>query len=143
VQRLLVPETVQLPPAQAALLLEYRDDLLGLGLEIDDFGGGTILLGGYPHLLGKGPPCDILRAVAEQLSERDRVPTREAMLNDLMALMACHSAVRAGDRLSAEQVRQLAAERHLAQDARHCPHGRPSSLLFTRAELDRQFRRTG
>ena len=59
-----------------------------------------------------------------------------------MALMACHAAVRAGDRLSPEQVRQLAAQRHLAQDAHHCPHGRPSSLLFTRQELDRQFRRT-
>src|SRR3569623_930095 len=143
VQKLLIPEPVQLPPAPAALLLEHRVDLLALGLEIDDFGGGTVLLGGYPHLLGKKPPCEILRAVAEQLAAKDRVPTREVLLNDLMALMACHSAVRAGDRLSAEQVRRHAAERHLAQDAHHCPHGRPSSLLFTRGELDRQFRRTG
>jgi DNA mismatch repair protein MutL len=143
VQKLLIPEPIDLPPAQAALLLEHRADLADLGLEIDDFGGGTILLGGYPHLLGKKPPGEILRAVAEQLSAGERVPSREAMLNDLMALMACHSAVRAGDRLSAEQVRSLAAERHLAQDSHHCPHGRPSSLLFTRGELDRQFRRTG
>jgi DNA mismatch repair protein MutL len=143
VQKLLVPETVQLPPAQAALLLEHRADLLGLGLEIDDFGGGTVLMGGYPHLLAKKPPGEILRAVAEELAAKGRVPTREALLNDLMALLACHSAVRAGDRLSAEQVRQLAAERHLVQDSHHCPHGRPSSLLFTRAELDKQFRRSG
>ena len=143
VQKLLIPEPIDLPPAQAALLLAHRADLAGLGLEIDAFGGGTILLGGYPHLLGKKPPGEILRAVAEQLSARDRVPSREVMLNDLMALMACHSAVRAGDRLSAEQIRLLAAERHLAQDSHHCPHGRPSSLLFTRGELDRQFRRTG
>ena len=143
VQKLLIPEPIDLPPAQAALVLEHRADLADLGLEIDDFGGGTILMGGYPHLLGKKPPGEILRAVAEQLSTREYVPTRETMLNDLMALMACHGAVRAGDRLSVEQIRSLAAERHLAQDSHHCPHGRPSSLLFTRGDLDRQFRRTG
>ncbi len=143
VQKLLIPEPIDLPPAQAALLLEHRADLAGLGLEIDDFGGGTILLSGYPHLLGRKPPGEILRAVAEQLSARERVPSRETMLNDLMSLMACHSAVRAGDRLSGEQIRLLAAERHLSQDSHHCPHGRPSSLLFTRGDLDRQFRRTG
>ena len=142
-QKLLIPEPVQLPSAQAVLLLEHCADLAELGLEISDFGGGTILLSGYPHLLGKKPPCEILRAVAEQLSAKDRAPTREVMLNDLLSLMACHSAVRAGDRLSSEQIRSLAAERHLSQDSHHCPHGRPSSLLFTRGELDRQFRRTG
>jgi DNA mismatch repair protein MutL len=50
--------------------------------------------------------------------------------------------VRAGDRLSQEQIAALVEKRHLAQDAHHCPHGRPSSLLLTRQDLDRQFRRT-
>jgi DNA mismatch repair protein MutL len=56
--------------------------------------------------------------------------------------MACHAAVRAGDRLTQEEIDALVAQRHLARDAHHCPHGRPTSLLFTRRDLDRQFRRT-
>jgi DNA mismatch repair protein MutL len=141
VQKLLIPEPVHFPPAQAALLLEQREALAALGLEVDDFGGGTVLLGGYPAVLGKRSPRDILRALVEYLSGKDRLPTREVLLNDLMALMACHAAVRAGDRLGQEEIQQLVAQRHLAQDAHHCPHGRPTSLLFTRNDLDRQYRR--
>jgi DNA mismatch repair protein MutL len=143
VQKLLIPEPVSLPPAQAALLLEHRAELAELGLEVDDFGGGTVLLGGYPAVLGKRPPRDVLRAVVEYLAGKERPPAREVLLNDLMALMACHAAVRAGDRLGPEEIRELLEQRHLAQDAHHCPHGRPSSLLFSKHELDRQFRRLG
>jgi DNA mismatch repair protein MutL len=56
--------------------------------------------------------------------------------------MACHAAVRAGDRLPPEQVAELVAQRGLAEDAHHCPHGRPTSLLFTHRDLARQFGRT-
>jgi DNA mismatch repair protein MutL len=142
VQHLLVPEPVNLPPAQAALLLAHREALAELGLQVDDFGGGTVLLGSYPAVLGKKPPRDVLGAVVEYLTRQERPPTREVLLNDLMALVACHTAVRAGDRLSQEQIAALVEKRHLAQDAHHCPHGRPSSLLLTRQDLDRQFRRT-
>lgn len=69
-------------------------------------------------------------------------PRREEMLNDLLSLMACHSAVPAGDRFSPEEVAPLATQRHLAQDSHHCPHGRPTSLLFSHHDLKRQFRRT-
>jgi len=50
-------------------------------------------------------------------------------------------AVRGGDRLSQEEIDALVAQRELAQDSQHCPHGRPSSLLFTTHDLERQFRR--
>jgi DNA mismatch repair protein MutL len=142
IQKLLIPEPVSFPAAQAALLLEQRQALAELGLEIDDFGGGTVLLSGYPAVLGKRTPQNILTAVVEYLAGKERLPTREAMLNDLLALMACHSAIRAGDRLTTEEIRALLEQRHLAQDSHHCPHGRPSSLMFTKHELDRQFRRT-
>ena len=142
VQKLLIPEPVALLPTQAAKLLQHRDDLAELGLEIDDFGGGTVLLGGYPAALGKRRPREILTGVGDYLANKERPPTQEALLNDLLSLVACHAAVRAGDRLSAEEIAELAARRDLARDSHHCPHGRPTSLLFTRADLDRQFRRT-
>jgi DNA mismatch repair protein MutL len=140
-QRLLIPEPVDLPAAQAALVLEHRAALAELGLEVADFGGHTVLLQSYPSLLGKRSPKGVLRAVVDYLVSKERAPSREVFLNDLLSLMACHAAVRAGDRLTPEEIADLAAQRHLAQDAHHCPHGRPTSLLFSRHELDRQFRR--
>jgi DNA mismatch repair protein MutL len=142
IQKLLIPEPITLPPTQASLLLGHRAALAELGLIIDDFGGGTVLLGGYPAVLGQQPPRDMLAAVVDYLAKQDRPPTREALLNDVMALMACHAAVRAGDRLTPDEIAYLVEQRHLAENSHHCPHGRPSSLLFTRGDLDRQFRRT-
>jgi DNA mismatch repair protein MutL len=141
-QGLLIPEPVDMPPSQAALVLEHQDGLAELGLGVEGFGGNTMLLTRYPAVLGRRPPQGILRAVAEYLASRERAPRREEMLNDLLSLMACHSAVRAGDRLALAEIAALVAQRHLAQDAHHCPHGRPSSLLFSHHDLKRQFRRT-
>lgn len=140
-QRLLIPEPVETSAEQAAKTLERRADLAELGLGVEDFGGGTLLLTSYPALLGKVPPAEILKSVVDYLATQERLPTREHLLNELMSLMACHAAVRSGDTLSAEEITALVAQRHLAQDAHHCPHGRPTALLFTRHELDRQFRR--
>lgn len=143
VQKLLIPEPVHLTSGEALRLLEHRDALAELGLQIDDFGGGTVLVGSYPAVLGKRSPRDLLRGVLDYLLGQNALPPRDVLLNDLMALMACHAAVRAGDRLGPDEVQALVAQRHLADDHHHCPHGRPSSLLFSRADLDRQFRRTG
>ena len=55
--------------------------------------------------------------------------------------MACLGAVRAGDRLTAEEIAALLAQRELAQDSHHCPHGRPTVLRFTRHDLEKQFKR--
>jgi DNA mismatch repair protein MutL len=142
VQRLLIPQPVELPPEQAARALEYRDALRELALEIEDFGGNTLLLTSYPAILDNRSPQSILQVVIDYLVSKERPPTREVLLNDLMSLMACHSAVRAGDRLTPEKIADLVAGRELALDTHHCPHGRPTSLLLSRQELDRQFRRT-
>jgi DNA mismatch repair protein MutL len=140
-QRLLIPEPVDLPAEQTARALEHRDALAELGLEVEDFGGGTLLLTSYPAILANRPAVEILRAVVDHLVAQERVPSREVLLNDLLSLMACHAAVRAGDRLTPEEIADLVAQRDLANDTHHCPHGRPTSLLFSKQELDRQFRR--
>jgi DNA mismatch repair protein MutL len=140
-QKLLIPEPVELTADQAAKTLEHRLELSQLGLEVDDFGGGTLLLAGYPALLGRVPPAEILKAVVDHLGTKERLPTREQLLNHLLSLMACHAAVRSGDPLAPEEIAALVGQRHLARDAHHCPHGRPTALLFTRHDLDRQFRR--
>jgi len=140
-QRLLIPEPVELTAEQAARTLEHREALAELGLGVEDFGGGTILLTSVPTLLSRRSPQAVLRAVVDHLVSKDRPPTREILFNDLLSLMACHAAVRAGDRLTPEQIAALVEQRALADDPHHCPHGRPTALLFSRHDLDRQFRR--
>jgi DNA mismatch repair protein MutL len=140
-QQLLIPEPVDLSAEQAARTLEHRQELAELGLGVEAFGGTTVLITRYPALLGRRAPAEILKRVVDHLVAKDRLPTREQLLSDLMSLMACHAAVRSGDPLTPEEITSLVAQRHLAQDAHHCPHGRPTALLFTRQELDRQFRR--
>jgi DNA mismatch repair protein MutL len=141
-QRLLIPEPVDLPAEQAARLLEAKSELARLGLEIEEFGGGSIAIHSYPALLGRLTPRAILLAVADFLVGNDRVPPKAVMLNDLMSMMACKAAVKAGERLTPEQIAALLEQRHLAHDTHHCPHGRPTSLMFSRRELDKQFGRT-
>jgi DNA mismatch repair protein MutL len=140
-QRLLIPEPVDLPAEQAARVLESKAELAELGLEVDGFGGGTVLVQSYPTLLEKLTPPAILRIAVDFLIAKDRVPPREILLNGLMSMMACKAAVKAGDRLTPEQIAALLEQRHLAQDQHHCPHGRPTSLIFSRHELDKQFGR--
>jgi DNA mismatch repair protein MutL len=141
VQQMLIPEPVELAAEQAAVLLEHRQALDELGLGVEDFGGNTVIVTRYPALLGRRPPAEILKRVIDHLLSKERVPTREQLLSDLISLMACHAAVRSGDSLSAEEIAALVEMRHLSNDTHHCPHGRPTALLFTRHELDRQFRR--
>jgi DNA mismatch repair protein MutL len=77
----------------------------------------------------------------EYILSKERAPSREQLLNDLLSLMACHAAVRAGDRLTQETIGALLAQRELAQNSHHCPDGRPTSLRFTRHDLERHFKR--
>ena len=140
-QRLLIPETVELPAGQAALVLEQRESLAELGLGVEGFGGGTLMLSCYPALLGRKSPKAVLQAVVDYVLAKERVPGREQLLNDLLGLMACHAAVRAGDRLSPEAISELLALRELAENSHHCPHGRPTSLRFSRRDLERHFKR--
>jgi DNA mismatch repair protein MutL len=141
VQRLLIPEPIDFPPEQAAFVIEHRDQLLMLGLDVSDFGGNTVLLASYPTLLKRTPPHVILSQVVDELVNTDRPPTREGLFNHLMATMACKAAVKAGDRLTSEEIQFLLHLRQMAEDSHHCPHGRPTTLLFSRNDLDRQFRR--
>ncbi len=142
IQRLLVPEPVDLPAEQAATALDNKALLERLGLGIEDFGGGTVLVTSYPAMFRNGAPADILRTAVEYLVGNDRPPGPEQLLEKLLALMACKAAIKAGDHLGPEEIAALIAQRGLADHTHHCPHGRPTALLFSRQELDRQFKRT-
>jgi DNA mismatch repair protein MutL len=140
-QNLLVPEPVDLSAAEAAAALENRDLLAELGMKIEPFGGDTVLVVGYPAMLANINPVELLRELLDRLASGGRQPDRRDLLDDLLHTIACKAAIKAGDRLKPEEITALLEQRHLVDDAHHCPHGRPAALVFTREELDRQFKR--
>jgi len=140
-QTLLVPQPVDLAPAETAAALEHRELLAQLGVQIEPFGGQSILLTSYPAMLANMEPVEVLRGLVDQLLAGGKLPDRRDLLDELLHMIACKAAIKAGDRLSAEEIAALLAERHLIADPHHCPHGRPAALVFTREELDKQFRR--
>ncbi|HTQ39068.1 MAG TPA: DNA mismatch repair protein MutL, partial [Pirellulales bacterium] len=113
-----------------------------LGVEVAPFGGDTVLVTSYPAMLANFRPAEVLHDLVARLLAEGKTPDRRDMVDELLHMIACKAAIKAGDRLSAEEVAALVEMRHLAQDSHHCPHGRPTALIFTREELDRQFLRT-
>ena len=141
-QSLLVPEPVKLSPAEAATTLQHRDLLAELGVKVEPFGGNTLLVAGYPAMLANMNPVDVLRALLERIFSEAKQPDRRNLLDDLLHTIACKAAIKAGDRLAPEEIAALLEQRHLVDDAHHCPpQGRPTALVFTREELDKQFGR--
>jgi DNA mismatch repair protein MutL len=140
-QRLLVPEPVDLTATEAAAVLEQADLLMRLGVEVRPFGGETVLVSSYPAMLANLSPAEVLRGLVEKLLVGGQQPQARDLLDDLLHMIACKAAVKYGDRLSVEEIEALLSQRHLAHDPHHCPHGRPTTLVFTREELDRQFKR--
>ncbi|MDD4267284.1 MAG: DNA mismatch repair endonuclease MutL [Pirellulales bacterium] len=141
-QSLLVSEPVDLSPAEAAAAIEHRALLERLGVRIEPFGGDTILVSGYPAMLAGTSASEVLRGLLEPLMSGGKEPQSRDLLDALMHTIACKAAVKAGDRLTPEEIDSLLDQRHLVDDPHHCPHGRPAALVFSREELDRQFKRT-
>jgi DNA mismatch repair protein MutL len=142
-QCLLVPEPVDLSPAEAAAALGARDVLGRLGVTVEPFGGDTVLVSSYPAMLANLNPAEILRELVDQLLAGGKDPDKRDLLDELLHMISCKAAIKAGDRLTDGEIAALLEQRHLAQDTHHCPHGRPTALVFTRDELDRQFKRKG
>jgi DNA mismatch repair protein MutL len=140
-QKLLVPEPVDLTATECAAVLEHADVLAQLGVEVQPFGGETVLVSSYPAMLANLSPAEVLRDLVERLLPGGRKPEARDLLDEMLHMVACKAAVKFGDRLTAEEIDALLAQRELVQDQHHCPHGRPTALVFTREELDRQFKR--
>jgi DNA mismatch repair protein MutL len=141
-QRLLMPATIELSAQEIAVLLEHAELLNRLGFGVEEFGKDTVILTKHPVMLGRLEFPQLVRDLAEKLDSTPSVDRRD-LLDELLHMMACKAAVKAGDRLSAEEIEALLQQRHLVDDAHHCPHGRPTALTLSRTELDRQFGRLG
>lgn len=142
-QKLLIPETIECSPVEAAVLCEHEELLKEIGFGVQEFGGTTVLLESYPVLIPRGNFVRILKDFAEQLEKSDGKTSRRDLLDHMLATMACRAAIKAGKRLTQEEMHELLRQRHLVADSHHCPHGRPTAMKFSRNMLDRQFGRLG
>jgi DNA mismatch repair protein MutL len=140
-QALLVPEPVNLSPSELELVLQCKDQLAQIGIEVDHFGGKSVVVTGYPAMLSNINPSELLRFVLDLLNEGDRKLEKRDILDELLHMISCKAAIKAGDALAPEEIEDLLMHRDLCQDAHHCPHGRPTALVFSRNELDRRFKR--
>ena len=144
VQRLLVPERIDLSPAELELVQEHAATLEQAGMQVEPFGGTTVIVTSKPVLAGNTPAAAIVREALDRLAAVAAGPGRAASLlvDEVLHGLACKAAIKAGDPLSQPEVDALVRERRLVRESHHCPHGRPTSLTLSRQELDRQFRRT-
>ena len=97
-------------------VLDARETLARLGIEVEPFGGDTVLISAYPAMLANLRPEDVLRQVVEQLMAGGKPPERRDLLDELLHMISCKAAIKAGDRLSPEEVPALLEQRHVCQD---------------------------
>ncbi len=139
-QRLLLPETVRLPPVLHERALALAPELQRLGLSVASFGPDTLAVHALPAVLRGEPLADLLTALVDPPELHGGIPTG---LDRRLFTMACHAAVKAGDVLDEEEIAALLAQGEALEHDATCPHGRPTRLLVGRAELERLFKRTG
>ena len=141
-QVLLSPMQVELDRAESALLLE-REDLLGrLGFELEDYGGGTLLVRAIPGDIGEDQVPEVLSELAGDLLTGKRLDPA-AVYDELLHTVACKAAIKGGRYTAPEELSALVAELMSRDDIQHCPHGRPVCVVLTKNQLERQFGRSG
>lgn len=141
-QHLLLPVAVDLPPAVATLLLGHLELLDEWGFAVEDFGDATLRVRAVPHGLRESQIGPALYELADHLGEYSG-STPDDWREKILTTIACHSAIRAGQTLAHEEMRQLLQQLERCAFPRTCPHGRPTALLLSQAQLERQFGRKG
>ena len=142
-QRLLIPETLKVTAEEAACI-ESRGELLArLGIEITTFGPGTVGIQRFPSLLAERGVAagKFVRGFLDELAEDETVDS-ERLLEEVIQMMACKAAVKAGESLGPDEIDRLLSRLDHAEKGSFCPHGRPTTLKLTLKDLEKQFKRT-
>jgi DNA mismatch repair protein MutL len=142
-QPLLIPEPIELPAAQSALLLKRRDDLEKLGLLIEPFGAMAVAIRGVPVGLGKVDAVVLVQDLLDDLTEWESTPSLDLRVQPVLASLACHGAVRAGRALALPEIQQLIHDWVQEGLIMTCPHGRRTAFRLSTDELAKLFGRVG
>ncbi|HUF04160.1 MAG TPA: DNA mismatch repair endonuclease MutL [Aridibacter sp.] len=141
-QNLLVPETIDLTPAQAEIFPEVKDDLENAGFGVRKLSGRTVAVQSVPNGL---PPMDIANLLAELLDSADRSKrkgVRAAFRDEIAASLACKAAVKINMKLTEEKMAWMVNRLFATSSPTTCPHGRPVILRLTMKDIERRFHRS-
>ncbi|SEL04897.1 DNA mismatch repair protein MutL [Bosea lupini] len=140
-QPMLLPEVVELDPVDADRLNAAASDLASLGLVIESFGLGAVLVREAPAAVAGGDLQGIVRDVADALAEHGDAGSLERRLDHVLATMACHNSVRAGRRLRPEEMDALLREMEATPNSGQCNHGRPTYVELKLSDIEKLFGR--
>ncbi len=142
-QRLLIPQTLPVSSRQMAMLEQIQPLLARLGIEVSSFGPNTVAVQAFPSFLERLEPAVFVNELLERGEQELLDLHEEELLHEILDMMACKAAVKAGDPLSAAEIEALLARRELVERSSNCPHGRPTTLRLSLRDLEKQFKRTG
>lgn len=140
-QALLIPEVVELDEPACDRLEDAAEKLGALGLAIERFGPGAMLVRSIPHALGKSDPSKLLQDIADDLANHGEALLLGEKLDLVLATMACHGSVRAGRTLSVTEMNALLREMERTPRSGQCNHGRPTWVKLRMEDVEKLFGR--
>lgn len=140
-QGLLLPEVVELDEPSAARLSKRVDELAELGLVVEPFGEGAVVVRETPAMLGQTDVQTLIKDLADDLAEWGEMLSLNEKLSDVAATMACHGSVRSGRRLNADEMNALLREMEATPHSGQCNHGRPTYVELKLHDIEKLFGR--
>jgi DNA mismatch repair protein MutL len=142
-QNLLIPQVIELPPGEAALLDQRLDLLDRVGFAVEQFGrAGEYVIRSAPALFPAGDYREAIRRMIAEIADIGASGELQEGLEDRLATIACHSVIRAHRKLERDEIRALLADLDKIDFATQCPHGRPVLIELSEGQLEAMFRRT-
>jgi DNA mismatch repair protein MutL len=142
-QRMLIPIVLRVSQRQIDLLEQIQQLLERLGIEASPAGPDSVAVHAFPSFLSRLDPGEFVGELLERGEQELLDLTQEELLHEVLDMMACKAAVKAGDPLSPAEISALLARKELVDRSSNCPHGRPTTLRLSLRDLEKQFKRTG
>jgi len=140
-QLLLIPAIVEMDEGDVERLLSHATELEASGLALESFGPGAVAVREVPSILAKADPIRLVRDVADTLAEHGSATSLAKGLDHVLATMACHHSVRAGRRLTGDEMNALLREMEATPGSGQCNHGRPTYVELKLADVEKLFGR--
>lgn len=141
-QNLLVPKTLEIEPKEYALISDNLEEISRLGFDVEIFGKNTIMVRGMPAALKVQNIDTAISEIISELSSSFKIKSVDERREAVWKMMACKSAVKAGDRLSYDEMSGLVRELYATSNPTTCPHGRPTLVTISRSNMEKMFGRT-